>query len=111
MAIQKLSKVVMRSRSPHISTHALTGPVPPPIALCPWVDPEDLACLLVDDWFFAFCFVLAEEVAEFFVASEGLEAAFSSLEERSAEEVGEEDLDVNLSDCMRLAKLGGAEVE
>ena len=44
------------------------------------------------------------------MACEGLEAAFSSLE-RSAEEVGEEDLDVNLSDCMRLAKLGGAEAE
>ena len=41
MAMQKLSKVVMRSQSPHISTHALTGPVPPPIALRPWVDPEE----------------------------------------------------------------------
>lgn len=49
--------------------------------------------------------------AAVFVAKEGLEGAFSSEEETSVEELGEEDSDVSPSDCVRLAKLGGAETE
>lgn len=67
--------------------------------------------MLAGDGFFAFFFVSLEMVATIFVASDGLQAAFSSLEEMSVEELGEEDLDVSPSDCMRLAKLGGAEAE
>ena len=50
-------------------------------------------------------------VAVVLLAGEGVEAAFSSSEVTRVEELREEDLDVKLSDCMRLAKLGGAEAE
>ena len=49
--------------------------------------------------------------AAVFVAKEGLDGAFSLGEGTSVEELREEDSDVSPSDCVRLAKLGGAETE
>ena len=50
--------------------------------------------------------------AAIFVASgEGLEAAFSSSEGTSVVELGDEGVGVMASDCVRAAKLGGAEAE
>lgn len=67
--------------------------------------------MLADGGFFAFFLGLVEWVAATFVAGEGPEVAFSSSEETSVEELGYEDLEVSLSDWMRVAKLGGAEAE
>ena len=50
--------------------------------------------------------------AAIFVASEeGLEAAFSSSEGTSVVELGDEGFEVKPSECVRVAKLGGAEAE
>lgn len=46
-----------------------------------------------------------------FVAGDGLEVAFSSSRETSVDELGDEELEVNPSESIRVAKLGGAEAE